>query len=64
MLKYQYKFLYSNGHVTLYRRKSILGIIPFTSWSSQTSPFNSLESLHNICQRRCIKKNVLENING
>jgi hypothetical protein len=62
MLSYQYKLVYSNGFLVLERRKVLLGFIPLNSWSSLTLPFNSVQSLNNICERRGIKKIIIENI--
>ncbi len=62
MIKYQYKFVYKDEFLTMYRRCTILGIIPINSWTTKTSPFNSVSSLVNICERKGIKKIFIETI--
>lgn len=61
MLKYQFKFLYTEDGLIMYRRCALLGIIPINKWVNKTTPIKTIPELNNICLRRGIKSVLIEN---
>ena len=57
---YKYKFIYDNGFLVLYKKKTLFGMFTIHDWVSQTYPFEDVKTLNNICKRRGINKIVIE----